>query len=73
MKLQINVTKHLWDTSMKGRSNFYTNLPEEMPLHFCTLEVKGSQLLGDGEALHELTGYERPIQEDGGAHDAALV
>lgn len=58
---------------MKGRSNYHTIMTEEMPLHFGTLEIKGMQLLGDGEALHELRGYERPITEDGGAYDAALV
>ena len=59
---------------MKGRRNFYTNLPEEMPLHFGTLEVNGRQLLGDGEALHELAGYEEQhTANEGGAYDAALV
>jgi hypothetical protein len=59
---------------MKGHSNFYISPPEEEgTLHFRTLEISGCQLLGDGEALHELAGYERPLQEDGGAHDAAMV
>ena len=73
MKLHNNVTKHLRNTRMKGRPKYYTTMPEEMPLHFGTLELNGRHLLGDGEALHELAGYEHRTLEDGGTHDSTLV
>lgn len=55
--------------------SFYSKMPhaDEVPLHFRTIEMCGRHLLADGEALHELAGYERPLMEDGGAYDAALV
>lgn len=64
---------HQMDTSMRNRVFFYPCLPDadEMPLHFRTIEVSGRQLMADGEALHELAGYERGV-DDGGAYDAAL-
>jgi hypothetical protein len=54
---------------------YYTTLPdaEDTPLYFRSFEVYGRHLLADGEALHELAGYERPGIDDGGAYDAALV
>ena len=57
------------------RPVFHTNLPdaEDAPLYFRSFEISGRQLLADGEALHELAGYEARALDDGGAHDAALV
>ena len=57
------------------RPAYYTTLPdaEDTPLFFRSFEVSGRQLLADGEALHELAGYERPAVDDGGAYEAALV